>query len=215
MAAQAGAHVTIASRNKARLDAALLRLPQGVRASVLNIENALDVEDFFDSHVPWHHVVVAGSSTQVGPVAQLSLETAYAAMQNKFWGAYHIARSAKIHAGGALTFVSGVFSQRPVMNAVLQGSINSALESLARGLALEMGTRKIRVNTISPSTTRTPLWDRLGPKGKEEKFKEMSQRLPVGAIAEPAHIAQAIWMTASNPFMTGSTVLIDGGDALV
>lgn len=215
MAAQAGAHVTIASRSTARLDAALQRLPQGVQAAVLDIENSMDVGDFFASHVPWHHVVVAGSSTQVGPVAQLPLEAAYAAMHNKFWGAYHVARSVNIHAGGALTLVSGVFSQRPAVNAVLQGSINAALESLSRGLALEMAPQKIRVNTISPSTTRTPLWDRLGPQGKEEKFQKMAQRLPVGAIAEPAHIAQAIWMTATNPFMTGSTVLIDGGDALV
>jgi hypothetical protein len=34
-------------------------------------------------------------------------------------------------------------------------------------------------------------------------------------VAEPGDIAQALLFVASNPFATGSTVLLDGGDALV
>src|SRR5690606_18945556 len=111
--------------------------------------------------------------------------------------------------------VSGVYSQRPVPGAVLQGAINAAVESLARGLALELAPARIRVNTISPSTTATPLWDRLGPEGRRQKFETMAARLPVGRVAQADDIAQAILLAATNPFMTGSTVLVDGGDALV
>jgi len=214
MAAEAGASVTIASRSRQKLDAALGRLPHGVSAVQLDVCDAAAVEAFFAGQEPWDHVVLAGSSTKVGTIHELSLEDAHAAMQNKFWGAYHLGRSVQIRVGGSLTFVSGVFSQRPVTGALLQGAINGALESLMRGLALTMAPA-VRVNAVSPSTTATPLWDRLGEAGRAAKFADMAARLPVGRVAQPADIAKAIWFVATNPFATGSTVLVDGGDALV
>ncbi|MBC7435637.1 MAG: SDR family oxidoreductase [Bdellovibrionales bacterium] len=214
-AARAGAGVTIAARGASRLEAALARLPAGVTAECMDVEDEAGTAAFFQRQPPWDHVVLAGSATRVGSVRDLPLEDAYAAMQNKFWGAYHVGRNALVAAGGSLTFVSGVYSQRPVVQAVLQGAINAAVESLARGLALELAPRQVRVNTVSPSTTATPLWDRLGPQGREAKFDAMAARLPVARVADPDDIAQAILMVATNRFMTGATVLVDGGDALV
>lgn len=214
MAARHGASVCIASRSAEKCDAALSRLPAGVVAHSLDVCDAAAVAAFFETHEPWDHVVLAGSSTKVGSIQDMPLADAQAAMQNKFWGAYHVGRSARIRPSGSLTFVSGVFAQRPVVGAVLQGAINGALESLMRGLALAMAPA-VRVNAVSPSTTATPLWDRLGEAGRAAKFAEMSARLPVGRVAEPDDIARAIWFVATSPFSTGSTVLVDGGDALV
>lgn len=214
-AASQGARVTIASRTTDRLESALTRLPECVSARSLDVCIDSDVEHFFTTHEPWHHVILAGSSTQVGPVKSLPLEQAQAGMQNKFWGAYHVGRHARILKGGSLTFVSGVYAQRPNVNAVLQGAINAAVEGLMRGLALELAPSGVRVNAVSPSTAATPLWDRLGAAGREQKFSDMARRLPVGKVALPDDIAQAILFVASNGFATGSTVLVDGGDALV
>jgi len=212
-AAAGGASVTIASRGAGRLAAALQRLPAGTASAVLDVCDADAVAAFFAAHPPWHHVVLAGSATRVGPVRTLPLEDARAAMQNKFWGAYHVGRSAAIAEGGSLTFVSGVYAQRPAASAVLQGAINGAVESLARGLALELAPA-VRVNTVSPSTTATPLWDRLGAEGRNARFADMSARLPLRRVAEPDDIARAICFLAASPFSTGSTLLVDGGDAL-
>lgn len=214
-AAQSGALVTIAARRPERLQQALQRLPQGVGAQVLDMEDAPGVHDFFAGQDPWDHVVVAGSSTRSAAVRDLGLQDARAAMDNKFWGAYHVARSARIAPQGSLTLVSGVYSQRPVVSAVLQGAINAALEALMRGLALELAPAQVRVNAVSPSTTATPLWDRLGPEGRQQKFDTMAARLPVGRVAAPDEIAQVILLAATNRFMTGSTLLVDGGDSLV
>jgi NAD(P)-dependent dehydrogenase (short-subunit alcohol dehydrogenase family) len=213
-AAAAGARVTIASRSQERLHAALGRLPAGTQASVLDVTDPQAVEAFFVRQDGWDYIVLAGSSTRSGSVRDLPLEDAQAAMQNKFWGAYHIGRHARLSEGGSLTFVSGVYSIRPSSKAVLQGAINAAIEAMARGLALELAPC-VRVNTVSPSTTATPLWDRLSKSEREQKFAEMNARLPVGHIAQPDDIAQAILSVATNRFATGSTVLIDGGDALV
>ena len=211
-AAQAGARVTIASRSPERLAGALARLPRGVTSATLDASDADAVAAFFRADAPWDHVVVTASATRTGPARDLPMSDAQAAMQSKFWSAYHVGRSARIVTGGSLTFVSGVYSVRPSATAVLQGAINAALEALARGLALELAPA-VRVNAVSPSTTETPLWDRLGA-GKADKFAAMNARLPVRRIAQPGDIAAAILFLAANPFATGSTLLIDGGDAL-
>jgi NAD(P)-dependent dehydrogenase (short-subunit alcohol dehydrogenase family) len=214
MALKAGAHVTIAARSQGKLEAALQRLPTGAIALVLDVVDAQAVAAFFAQHNAWDYVVLAGSSTRVGSVHALPIDDAQAAMQNKFWGAYHVGRYGKFCKEGSLVFVSGVYSIRPSKAAVLQGAINAAVEALARGLALELAPL-VRVNTVSPSTTATPLWDRLGPAGKIQKFSDVGARLPVGTVAQPADIAEAILAVALNRFATGSTVLVDGGDALV
>jgi NAD(P)-dependent dehydrogenase (short-subunit alcohol dehydrogenase family) len=214
MAREAGACVTMASRSTDRLAAAQARLPPGVETAGLDVSDDTAVQAFFATHPPWDHVVLAGSATQTGPVRGLSLEAARASADNKFWGAYHVARHAIVADGGSITFVSGVYAQRPQPDAVLQGALNAAVEALARGLALELAPR-VRVNTVSPSTTVTPLWDKLGPDGRRAKFDAMRKRLPLQRVAEPADIAQAILFVATNRFATGSTVLVDGGDALV
>lgn len=211
--AAAGARVTIASRSADKLAAALGRLPAGVASVVLDVVDDASLAAFFAAHGAWDHVVLAGSATQTGPVRGLALDAARTAMDNKFWGAYHVGRHARVREGGSITFVSGVYSQRPQASAVLQGALNAAVEALARGLALELAPA-VRVNTVSPSTTATPLWDKLGPAGRERKFDEMRQRLPLQRVAAPADIAQAIVYVATNAFAIGSTVLIDGGDAL-
>jgi NAD(P)-dependent dehydrogenase (short-subunit alcohol dehydrogenase family) len=214
--AEQGAQVTIASRSADKLAGALGRLPAGVSCAVLDVSDEPQVAAFFAANAAWQHVVLAGSATQTGPVRDpggLTLAAARASMDNKFWGAYHVGRHARITAGGSLTLMSGVYSQRPNPAAVLQGVMNAAVEALARGLALELAPL-VRVNTVSPSTTDTPLWDKLGLAGREAKLAAMRARLPLQRVAEAADIAQAIVYLATNAFSTGTTLLVDGGDAL-
>ena len=95
---------------------------------VLDTGDEAGVDRFFTGKAPWDHVVVSAAQTRTGPVKTLALADAKAAMESKFWGAYRIARAAKIKDGGSLTFVSGFLSVRPSASSVLQGAINAALE---------------------------------------------------------------------------------------
>lgn len=212
MAANSGAHVAIASRSAEKLAQARSATPAIAEAHVLDMAHYEEVAGFFSELADWDHVIVAGSDTASGPLRELPLPAAYAAMQNKFWGAYHVARACRVRPGGSLTLVSGVFSIRPSKAAVLQGAINAALEGLMRGLALELAP--VRVNAISPSVTDTPLWNKLTPEARLRKFDAYAQRVPLGRIAQAEDIAQAILGVAGNPGISGSTLLVDCGDAL-
>ncbi|CAN7625913.1 SDR family oxidoreductase [Phyllobacterium sp. LjRoot231] len=211
-ARQADATVTIASRSQAKLNAALDIIGGNVGAVSLDTGDEASIERFFADEAPWDHIVVSAAQTPSGPVRALSLADAKTAMESKFWGAYRVARAARIKDEGSLTFVSGFLSVRPSTSSVLQGAINAALEALARGLALELAP--IRVNAVSPGLIETPLWSKMPEDKRDAMFASAAERLPVRRIGQPEDIANAVLFLATTPFATGSTVRVDGGGAI-
>lgn len=208
--AKSGAHVSAAGRTGAKLDE--LAAAIGGEAVTLDILDNAAIEAFFARTAPFDHVVIAAAATKGGPVAQLALDEAKASMESKFWGAYRIARAAKVADGGSITFVSGFLSGRPSASSVLQGAINAALEALGRGLALERAP--VRVNTVSPGLIDTPLWDGMPDADRTAMFARTAERLPARRVGQPEDIAQAILFVATNPFATGTTVTVDGGGTI-
>lgn len=207
-----GAQVTIASRNAARVEAAVAAVGAGATGATLDITNDEDVARFFANAEPWDHVVVSAAQTPTGAVRQLPLADAYAALDSKFWGAYRVARAVPIRPQGSLTLISGYLGMRPSKTSVLQGAINAALESLGRGLALELSP--VRVNAVSPGLIATPLWDKLDATARQVMYDGAAARLPAQRVGQPEDVANAILYLAGTPYATGSTVLVDGGGAI-
>jgi NAD(P)-dependent dehydrogenase (short-subunit alcohol dehydrogenase family) len=165
------------------------------------------VEALFPVRPPFDHVIVAAASTIAGPVAGLALDDAGAAMESKFWGACRIARAAKVNDGGSI--VSSALSQRISATSVLRGAINAALEALGRGLAPERAP--VRVNTVSPGLIDTPLHDRMAADARDALYDRMRTMLPARRMGQVKDVAQAIVFAATDPFVTGSTLNVDGG----
>lgn len=92
-------------------------------------------------------------------------------------------------------------------NAAKAGVIN-----LARGAALENAKYGIRINCVCPGAIDTRVSQVLG--GNDvEGFKRRLAQNPVGRIGEPEEIANAVCFLASDEasFMTGATIVVDGG----
>ena len=211
-ATERGGRVTIASRSPERLAAAVRDLPQGVEQAVLDVRDGAGVERFFGEGPVWDHVVICGAETPMASVREQPMAEAHAAMDSKFWGAYRVARSAKLADTGSLTLVSGILSQRPWPGIGVQSAINAAVEALGRALALELAP--VRVNTVSPGLIATPLWDDMEDAAREAMFARATARLPVRRIGTPADVASLILELAGNGFATGSTVYLDGGSLI-
>jgi NAD(P)-dependent dehydrogenase (short-subunit alcohol dehydrogenase family) len=214
--AQEGAQVTIASRSQEKLtkvaDAIRQATGREVTTAVLDTTDDAGVDRYLASAGPFDHVMISAAQTPTGPVRQLSLDDARKAMDSKFWGAYKVARAVRIIEGGSLTFISGYLAVRPSKSSVLQGAINAAIEALGRGLALELSP--VRVNTVSPGTIETPLWDKVEAGARQAMFDATAAKLPARRIGQPEDIAQAVLYLATNGYATGSTVLVDGGGAI-
>lgn len=107
---------------------------------------------------------------------------------------------------------SGYLSVRPNTSSVVQGAINAAVEALGRGLALELSP--VRVNTVSPGLTVTPLWNKLPEADREAMYRNAAERLPARRVVAAEDVANTILYLAGTPSATGSTVLIDAGGAI-
>ena len=208
-AAAAGAKVTLASRSSDKVNAAAMQVGKG--AVGVSIDTTIDtaLEAFFSKQPEWDHIVVSVAAGRSAGLQDLSLQDAYGNMNAKFWTAYKTARFARIAPEGSLTLVSGFLSQRPNKEALLQGCINAALESLGRGLALALSP--VRVNTVSPGLIDTPIRAAMPADKKKAMLDHAAATLPARRVGQADDVADAILMLMTNPFMTGSTLLIDGG----
>ena len=86
-----------------------------------------------------------------------------------------------------------------------------AVVNLTRALALDLGKKGIRVNSVCPSLTRTSMTtDMLMDQALVAKFEE---RIPLGRVCEPEEVAAVIAFLASPDasFITGANIPVDGG----
>ncbi len=78
-----------------------------------------------------------------------------------------------------------------------------------------MDLAPIRVNTVCAEVINTPMLDQVFGEKKSQVIEQITAKLPVRRIGSPEEIADAVLFLMSNGFMTGTTLLIDDGDALV
>lgn len=211
MAASLGARVTVASRSREKVDAAVAAIP-GASGCTVDLTRDESVEGLFGSGTSWNHVIVTGSQVAMAAVRELPMETARAAVESKFWGFYRVARFANIEPGGSLSVVAGFLATRPAATRALMGAINGALESLVQGLALEL--RPVRVNAVSPALVQTEMWDGLDADARSLMFEKMATHYPAGVIGQPEDIACQLLLLAATPYATGTIVTLDGGASI-
>ena len=88
----------------------------------------------------------------------------------------------------------------------------AGLDALARALALEVGPQGIRVNNVAPGVIRTPMSAGLSA----ETYRALADHAALKRLGEPEDVAAvAVWLcTAEAGFVTGQTILSDGGFAI-
>jgi NAD(P)-dependent dehydrogenase (short-subunit alcohol dehydrogenase family) len=211
LARREGADVFIASRNADRLKAAADKI--GARAIAADVTSDESVAALFRTCGSVDHVVVTAAQLRTGSFKTVAMDDVRATMESKFWGAWRVARSAEIRPGGSLTLVTGYLSTRPRPGAAIVGAVNGALESLTKGLALELAP--VRVNAVSPGTIDTPIRASMPEAARHEMLAKTAASLPVGRVGVSEDIAQQILAFMAIGFATGSVVYIDGGALVV
>ena len=113
--------------------------------------------------------------------------------------------------GGAIVIVSSIGGLRGTPLLSVYGLSKAADMQMARNIAVEWGPKNIRANCIAPGLIRTDfaraLWE------NPELERKRARETPLLRIGEPDEIAGAAVFLASpaGSFMTGQTIVIDGG----
>jgi NAD(P)-dependent dehydrogenase (short-subunit alcohol dehydrogenase family) len=162
------------------------------------------------------HLVLLAGTFVAGKVADAEVDHLRRAFDERLWAAVHTLRflGNRLAADGSVIFISGVLGDRPnAMGTAVLAAASSAMESLARGLALEQAPR--RFNTVAPGTTDTPLLARNLGANRDAYIATLEERLPLRRLATPEEVGAAVIFLMSNGYMNGETLHVDGGSRLV
>lgn len=98
--------------------------------------------------------------------------------------------------------------------AYLSYAISKAgLNHFTKCAAMDLASKGIRVNAVNPGILRTQLWSAVGVNDSvsDAFFDEMSNKMLVGRVGEVSDISSAIAYLASESFINGTLLSVDGG----
>jgi NAD(P)-dependent dehydrogenase (short-subunit alcohol dehydrogenase family) len=211
--ADAGADVVVNGRDEEKCHAVAEEL--GVVSVAGDARRDEDVQRVVDAAGAIDHIVIAVSGGEGGgSFADLDLGVLARAFDAKFWAHVRILRAAMgaLAPDASITFVTAGSARAALPGTAGLAAINGAVEAMVGPLAAELAPR--RVNAVSPGVVRTPWWSALPEDEREALFAGFADALPVRRIGEAGDIAQAIFLCATNGYMTGTVLDCAGGGQL-
>jgi 3-oxoacyl-[acyl-carrier protein] reductase len=114
--------------------------------------------------------------------------------------------------GGSVINIGSVAGQNPMPASVVYSATKSAIDQITRVLAMELGPRKIRVNSINPGGVETEGTQSAGILGSDFE-KQMVARTSLGRLGQPDDIAPIAVFLASpaSQWVTGEVLAVSGG----
>ncbi len=121
--------------------------------------------------------------------------------------------------GGSIVNISSVQGHACQQNVAAYVATKGAIHALTRAMALDHARDRIRVNSVSPGSVRTPILEQSarafdGTNADiDDVFRRFGEAHPIGRIGEPEEVADLVAFLASEKagFCTGGDYLIDGG----
>lgn len=134
------------------------------------------------------------------------------------WGAFHLLRAAsqemiRTETKGAIVLVSSPHAFIPAPRSMAYNMSKAALDHMAKTAAIELAPFRIRVNLIQPGWTDTPGERKFA---SEDTLERAGAKIPLGRLGTSEEMAEGILFLCDprNTYMTGATLLIDGGISL-
>ena len=110
-------------------------------------------------------------------------------------------------AGGAIINIGAVVGFRGFSGDSCYGASKAGLSGLTQVLACELARQNIRVNLVVPGFVMTDMTAGVSEKARQK----IVDKVPLGRMGTAEEIADVVWWVAGSGYMTGSTVVTDGG----
>ncbi len=219
------AKVVICGRKQGGLDAAVAELNGGgdVLAVSAHIAKEPDVDRLFDQAVARFGRVDAlvnnvGMNLITG-VVDAEPALFHKIVESNLTGTWLCSRTAarlmREQRAGRIVSITSIAARRAAPFMGIYGIAKAAIEMMTKTLAQELAPFNIQVNAVAPCMVRTgfsqPFWSNA------ELLKEIVKGIPMGRIAETADVVHPVLFLCSDGagFITGQTLLVDGGASAV
>jgi enoyl-[acyl-carrier protein] reductase III len=119
--------------------------------------------------------------------------------------------------GGKIVSISSPGSTRVLPDYIVVGASKAALESLTRYLGVELISKGINVNAVSPGVVETDALNHFAAMGSQDAIlQNFIAQVPAGRLISPDEVAQvaAFLCTPAAAMIVGQTIAVDGGYTL-
>ncbi|MCU1420635.1 MAG: short-chain dehydrogenase [Microbacteriaceae bacterium] len=212
-ALEAGARVVVAGRDPGKLAEAYPDAPVEFETIDVTDESSIAA---LAARLGWiDHVVTTASARARGRIGDLAPETIALSFATKAIGPILLAKHLApiMPESGSFVLSSGATALRPTVGMLAVAATNGAVDSITRGLAVELAP--IRVNAVAPGTIDTGAYDGLGAENKAALFERRSENNPAGRVGRAEDVARAVIFALEADFVTGLSIPVDGGELLV
>jgi len=213
-----GAKLTITGRDKNKLETIIHELKaisETVAGKVLDASKEDTLKQFFEEIENFDFMISMAGGFMGGGFLDAPYETIKNAIDEKLFLNLKIARYAanKINDNGCLIFTAGSGGRADNASGAIIG--NESISIMVKGLAIELSKRKIRVNAVAPTWTKTPLWRNMNKEEVKNIETYFSNTIPLGRTATIEEVSSAYIFLIENSFINGQTLKIDGGLTLL
>lgn len=217
--AEAGAHVTLASRTTPEIEAAAEAIrARGQQADALTLD-VCDVDAVraaIAAHEPFDVLVNNAGTNRPAPFVDVKVEDFDFVLSLNVRAAFFVAQAVArrlVDAGrpGSIVNVSSQMGHVGGRNRTVYCATKHAMEGFTKAMAIELAPHRIRVNTLAPTFIETPM---TRPFFENAAFREDTlKRIKLGRLGQLEDLTGAVVFLASDAsaLMTGSSLVVDGG----
>ncbi len=220
-----GAYVFITGRRQSELDAAVKKIGKNVTAVQGDVSNLADLDRLYAKVKQQKgriDIVFAnagmGELAPLGAISEAHFDKTFGV--NVKGTLFTVQKALPLlQDGGSIMLTSSIAGSKGLERFGVYSATKAALRSFARSWTVDLKSRKVRVNAISPGPINTPILDGLAHTEDERKQLKASfaAGVPLGRMGEPDEIAKAAVFLASDDssFVTGIELFVDGGMAQI
>src|SRR5699024_1668863 len=125
-----------------------------------------------------------------------------------FFGMKYAIREFLKTGGGAIINTASILGSVGEPTSMAYSGTKGAVNLMTKSVALEYADRNIRANAVAPGFIES---GQVGKEALGEFYDGLVEKHPIGRLGTPEEIAHTVLFLAENTFITGTTVLVDGG----
>jgi len=115
--------------------------------------------------------------------------------------------------GGSIVAISSISSRVGARGLAAYSASKGALDSAIRSMALELAAKNIRINSVAPGMIATEIYNGLKELVNNKDFETELQKRQIMGVGKPKDIANAaaFLLSDASQFITGTSIVVDGG----